>query len=60
MVNGQARDIATGAGHPQHHGLTRPVFQNDRMFVPARFLAVTFGVPITGTGTTVTLGQAQQ
>ncbi|MCL2223767.1 MAG: copper amine oxidase N-terminal domain-containing protein [Defluviitaleaceae bacterium] len=56
MVNGNPVDIATGAGQGALAGNIQPVVIGGRSYVPARFLATIFGVPIEGDGRTVTLG----
>ena len=56
MVNGESRDIAQGAMQPAYAGRIHPVVINDRVFVPARFLANIFGVPIDFAQGTVILG----
>jgi hypothetical protein len=55
-VNGSPVDIATGAGQGQLAGQIRPVVINGRSYVPARFLAGIFGVPIDFQTGTVILG----
>jgi len=55
-VNGNAVDIATGAGQGQLAGNIRPVVIEGRSYVPARFLAGIFGVPIEFQSGTVILG----
>ncbi|MCL1878941.1 MAG: copper amine oxidase N-terminal domain-containing protein [Defluviitaleaceae bacterium] len=49
-VNGRNVDIATEALQPQFAGQIVPVIVDGRMYVPARFLANMFGVPIDFTG----------
>jgi hypothetical protein len=56
MVNGQPVDIATGSAQPQLAGAINPVVNAGRSFVPARFLANIFGVPIDFQAGTVILG----
>jgi len=56
QVNGEAHDIATLSGQPQLAGRVMPVVINDRSYVPARVLANIFGVPISFSSGTVTLG----
>jgi len=55
-VNGQQMDIAVGAGHPQHYGRIIPTVVDSRMFVPVRFLANQFGVPLQWADPNVILG----
>jgi hypothetical protein len=50
VVNGQNVDIATGAQQPQFAGQIVPVIVDGRQYVPARFLANMFGVPIEAQG----------
>jgi len=55
-VNGQTVDIAEAAMQPALRGNIRPVVIAGRQYVPARFLANAFGIPIEFTAGTVTLG----
>lgn len=55
-VNGRSIDIAEGSGHGGHAGRISPVIVRDRSFVPARFLANQFLVPISFEAGTITLG----
>jgi hypothetical protein len=56
LINGEAHDIAVRANQPQLEGMVTPVVIANRMYVPARILAETFGIPISFENGTVTLG----
>jgi len=55
-INGETFDIATRARQPQFAGRIQPVLRDGRQYVPARVLAETFGIPISFSNRTVTLG----
>jgi hypothetical protein len=56
MVNGQSVDIATAAGQGALAGNINPVVIAGRSYVPVRFLANIFGVPVDFVGGAVILG----
>jgi hypothetical protein len=58
QINGEAFDIASAVGQPQLVGMIQPYVVDGRQYVPARFLANAFGIPILDVvvGSSLTLG----